>query len=111
LSAVEELAGEGLSAVLADESRGVLIDFWSPWCAPCRTMRPHLQRLAEEHRANWRFVAVNAEADADTASSFGVRALPTIVFYREGREAFRFSGTATISSIAGKLDELADQPG
>lgn len=107
MSEVEQVDGEMLAGVLEAEARGVLVDFWSPWCAPCRTMKPHLARLAVEHAAGWRFVAVNADDDPDTARAFDVRGLPTLVFFRAGEEAHRFAGAATLSSIAGKLEELS----
>ena len=106
MSQIREATDEELKSILATEARNVLIDFWSPWCAPCRTLRPHLRRMAQEYASKWRLVEVNAEAEADTAQTFGVRALPTLVFYRDGKESFRFSGTVTVSAIAEKLNEL-----
>ncbi len=103
---LEELDRAGLEAIIASEARGVLVDFWSPWCAPCRTMRPHLRRMAAERAERWRFVAVNAADQEDAAQAFGVRALPTIVFFKGGAETDRFAGAAAISSIDAKLDEL-----
>ena len=73
-------------------------------------MRPHLARFAEERVGAWRFVAVNAEAQPQTAAEFDVRALPTLIFFRDGVETYRFAGTANLSSIAEKLDELAGEP-
>jgi len=99
-------SADTLETILATESRSVVVDFWSPWCAPCRTLRPHLRRMVEEHAKAWRLVEVNAENEAETAQKFGVRSLPTLVFFREGTESFRFSGAAPVSAIAQKLDEL-----
>ena len=106
MSDIDELEGEALREVLSSESRHVLVDFWSPWCAPCRTMRPHLRRMASEREADWRFVAVNTEAQPEVAQDYQVRALPTLVLYENGVESFRFSGATTIGAIADKLDEL-----
>ena len=108
MSSIEELEGDGLRKLIGDEKRGVFVDFWSPWCAPCRTMKPHLQKLAEQHASDWRFVAVNAQSETATAEDFDVRALPTLILFREGEEAFRFAGATLISSIAEKLEELTD---
>ncbi|MGI9334426.1 MAG: thioredoxin family protein [Gammaproteobacteria bacterium] len=107
MSGIEELEGDALQAVLATESRQVLVDFWSPWCAPCRTMRPHLRRLAEEREVDWRFVAVNAESQPAVAQSFQVRALPTLILFEDGAESFRFSGATTMGAIVDKLNELS----
>lgn len=104
---VDELDGAALHDLLKQEPLGVLVDFWSPWCAPCRALRPHLHRMAEQRAGSWRFVALNTEEHPDAATDFGVRALPTLVLFRGGKELYRFSGSALPSSIDAKLDELA----
>ncbi len=105
--AIEELDHANLKEVLGSELRGVLVDFWSPWCSPCRALRPHLRKLASEREINWRFVAVNTEEHPGAAEDFDVSSLPTVVFLRGGVELFRFSGAALPSTIDAKLDELA----
>lgn len=106
MSAVDELDNGSVHELLLTESRSVLIDFWSPWCAPCRTLRPHLHKLAEERQADWRFVAVNTDMHPSAAEAFGVSALPTLVMFRDGEELSRLSGAVTLSSVVAKLDEL-----
>ncbi|MEM6993324.1 MAG: thioredoxin domain-containing protein [Myxococcota bacterium] len=104
---MSELDGDAVREVLKEEFRGVLIDFWSPWCSPCRSLRPHLHKMAEEREARWRFVAVNTEAHPNVAEEFGVQSLPTIVLFKRGEELFRFAGAALVSSIDEKLEEYA----
>jgi thioredoxin len=106
MSQIEELDGPALLELLGQEGRGVVVDFWSPWCAPCRTLRPHLARLAGEREREWRFVAVNTASHSAAAEDFGVKALPTIAFFRGGQELFRFAGAAALSAIVEKLDEF-----
>jgi thioredoxin len=108
VNGVDELAGTAaVREVLGHEPRGVLVDFWSPWCAPCRALRPHIARLAEERSADWRIVAVNTEEHPAAAEDFGVRGLPTLIFFRDGKELHRLSGGALVSTIAEQLDSLA----
>lgn len=102
---LEELDAASLRDVLETETRGIVVDFWSPWCAPCRALRPHLDRLADE-KAGWRFVAVNTEAHPSAGETFGVSALPTLVWFKGGRELSRLSGGVTLSGVAQKLEEL-----
>ena len=103
---VEELDGASVRAILEREARGVLVDFWSPWCAPCRALRPHLARLAQERSAEWRFVAINTEKHPASVEEFGISSLPTLVWFRKGTEIKRLTGGVTLSSIAAALDEL-----
>ena len=106
MSAVEELDAGSLHELLLTEGRGVLIDFWSPWCGPCRILRPHLHKLAEERDADWRFVAINTDEHPSVATDFGVSALPTLVMCRNGEELSRLSGAVTLASLVETLDEF-----
>lgn len=104
---MEEVDGAALGDVLSQESGGVLVDFWSPWCAPCRTLKPHLKRMAEEREDSWRFVAINAEENPEAVENYSVRGLPTVLLFKGGEELCRFSGRAMPSAIDEKLDEFA----
>ncbi len=103
---MEEVDGPGLATVLAEETRAVLVDCWSPWCAPCRALKPHLAKLAEERTEDWRFVALNTEAHPDAAEEHGVQALPTLLLYRNGEEVRRLAGGVTLGAVVESLDEI-----
>ena len=105
---IEELDGSKLGKLLTDEKQGVVIDFWSPWCAPCRALKPHLDKLAGERRGQWRFVAVNTEEHPEIAERYQVKGLPTVVWYRGGKEVGRIGSGVTVSSVAAKLEELSE---
>ncbi|WP_034271509.1 thioredoxin family protein [Haloechinothrix halophila] len=103
---IEELDTAGLRRVLRDESRAVLVDYWSPWCAPCRTLRPHLEQLADEHRDNARIVAVNVEAETEAAEQFEVASLPTLILFADGEMRRRFTGPTLPSELNQALTAL-----
>ena len=109
MTGIDELDVAAVHDVLRGEVRNVLVDFWSPWCAPCRALRPHLHKLAAERSADWRFVAVNTEAHPTASDEFEVRSLPTLVFFRGGHELSRISGGVTLSSVVATLDEFAER--
>lgn len=104
---MNELDSAALGDMLKQEPGGILVDFWSPWCAPCRTLRPHLHRMAEERSGSWQFVAVNTEEHPEAAADYAVRGLPTLVLFKGGEELYRFSGSAMPAAIDDKLDEYA----
>lgn len=108
---LDELDESGVTEVLGSESRGVVVDFWSPWCAPCRVLKPHLRRLADDNADEWKFVAVNTEAHPRLARQFRVRSLPTLVWFRGAEEISRIEGPMTVSSIAQRLASLGLQKG
>lgn len=104
---VDEVDGAGLDTVLAaEEDRGVLVQFWGPWCAPCRALKPHIAKMADEYADAWRMVSINAEADELVTRRWGVSSVPTIVMLRRGEELHRFAGAAVPSQIAQKLEQL-----
>jgi thioredoxin len=104
VSLIDELDQAALDRVLREESRAVLVDCWSPWCAPCRVLRPHLERLAEEYCDSTRVVAVNVDAQPDAREALDVQALPTLVLFKDGAPVHRFTGPTLPREIATTLD-------
>lgn len=86
------------------ESDALLVDFWGPMCAPCRVLKPHLARLAEEHQDRVRFVAVNAEKETTAAERFDVKGVPTLILFRDGNEVLRLTGPILPSRVAQVLE-------
>ena len=72
----------------------VLVDLWAPWCGPCRTVSPALERLAHKYAGALKVVKVNVDEAPRTAQRFGSRSIPTLVILRDGRELNRTVGAA-----------------
>ncbi len=77
----------------------VVVDFWAPWCAPCRTMAPAFAQAAAELRSRARFAKVNTEQEQTLAGQYGIRSIPTLVLFKNGREADRLSGALDASRL------------
>lgn len=101
---MDEVGLSELNQVLLAESRGVVIDFWGTWCAPCRSLRPHLEQLAQDNADTWRFVAVHVESQADVVDKYGVGSTPTLIFVRGGDELHRIAGAMTPSTVSEALE-------
>jgi thioredoxin 1 len=81
-----------------------LYDFTAKWCGPCRTMKPVLDALAKEYAGKVNLVEIDVDDDQLTAQQFNVRAMPTYVLVRDGREVGRFVGSRPRAFVAGVLD-------
>ena len=88
---------------LHSEAPVVLVDFWAPWCAPCRALTPALEALAAE-RDDMKLVKVNTDEDQSLAASYGVMGLPTVLILRDGRPVGAITQAAPKRSLARQID-------
>jgi thioredoxin 2 len=95
-------------ALVAHSSLPVVVDYWAPWCGPCRMVAPEIQKLAARQAGRWLVVKVNTEALSDLGERFGIRSIPTLAVFGEGRELARTSGARPASEIE-KFVESATQ--
>jgi thioredoxin 1 len=70
----------------------VLVDFWAPWCAPCRIVSPAVEEVAESMGGSLRVCKVNVDENPISAQNYGIRAIPTLILFQEGHEAVRMVG-------------------
>lgn len=98
--------------MLIDESmqRPVLIDFWADWCAPCKTLMPMLEKLANEYGGQFLLAKVNCDEEQRVAAQFGVRSLPTVVLMKEGQPVDGFVGAQSESEVRTLLEKYLPKP-
>ncbi|MEM5427284.1 thioredoxin [Cupriavidus oxalaticus] len=85
----------------------VLVDFWAPWCGPCRTLGPMLERLEAEAGGSWKLVKVNVDENQELAAHFGVRSIPHVVAIADGQAVDQFIGVLPESGLREFLGRLA----
>ncbi|MBU0732495.1 thioredoxin [Patescibacteria group bacterium] len=83
----------------------VLVDFWAPWCGPCQMMGPVIDELAEEYK-DAKIGKLNVDDNGQTAEEYNVMSIPTIIIFKEGKEAQTFSGVTAKEELIKALDEL-----
>ncbi|MGH9239502.1 MAG: thioredoxin [Vicinamibacterales bacterium] len=100
LSAPIEIADSAtFDAAAADSSLPLLVDFWAPWCGPCRMVAPELERVARANSGRYLVVKVNTDVVTDVAARFTIRSIPTLALVYKGREIDRVTGVRPASEI------------
>jgi len=84
-----------------------LVDFWAPWCAPCRMQLPILEQVVAESGQRVRVVKVNVDEAGQTAAQFGVRSIPTLILFKDGKPVAQFVGVQSAAALQAAIDEYA----
>jgi thioredoxin 2 len=93
-------------AFLAGHDVPVIVDFWAGWCGPCRSMAPHFERAATALEPHVRLAKVDVDAAQQVAGRYGIRSIPTLVAFRDGREVARQAGAMDAAQLARWITEI-----
>lgn len=93
-------------AEILNTEKPVLVDFWATWCGPCRAIGPVIEELASEYEGKAFVGKCNVDENEDAPMKYGIRSIPTLLFFKNGELVDRLVGAAPKADIAAKLDAL-----
>lgn len=97
---VRDLTEQALEDELLQSQQPVLIDFWAPWCAPCRAMTPAVEAVAQQYAGTARVFKLNVDDNPNASPRFNIKGIPTLILFKDGKEANRLTGLAGKEQIA-----------
>jgi len=103
MAAITEVTDTNFQAEVLESDVPVLVDFWAPWCGPCRLVAPVLEEIAGE-REDLRIVKLNTDDNQQTAAAYGIMAIPTMLLFRNGAEAKRIQGALPKKRLEAELE-------
>jgi thioredoxin len=96
---IRNLSEAGLDQELLDSQQPILVDFWAPWCGPCRAMSPALEAAAKKLANEAKVFKINVDENPSVSPRFNIRGIPTLILFKNGQEADRLIGLSSKEQI------------
>jgi thioredoxin 1 len=101
---IDEVTDDSFKAEVLESNVPVLVDFWAPWCGPCRAIAPVLEELSGEYEGRARIVKMNVDDHQNTAAGYGVRSIPNLILFKDGQVAGQVVGAVAKAKLAETID-------
>ena len=88
----------------------VLVDFWAPWCGPCRMVSPVVDEISEQYQGKIKVVKINTDENANVANQYGIRSIPTLMIFKGGQRVDMVVGAVPKSTLANTVEKYVDNP-
>ena len=101
---ITEVTDNNFQAEVLEHEKPVLVDFWAPWCGPCRVIAPSLEEIADEQSDSLRIVKLNVDENQQTAAQYGVMSIPTLIVFKNGQAAKTIVGALPKKRLVQELE-------
>ncbi|MCW0484016.1 thioredoxin [Gaoshiqia sediminis] len=101
-----EVTDANFEELVLKSDKPVLVDFWAEWCGPCRMVAPVVEELSHDYDGKLLVTKLDVDSNPDTAVKFGIRNIPTILFFKGGEIVDKHVGAAPKSALAAKVDAI-----
>ncbi len=101
-----EIDDSSFEAEVIQADKPVLVDFWAPWCGPCKAIGPIVEELAETFGEQIKFAKCNVDDSPITPSKFGIRAIPTLIFFKDGNVVNQITGMVARAKLESAINDI-----
>lgn len=102
---VSDITDSNFESEVLNSGQPVLVDFWAVWCAPCLALTPTIEALAEKYHGTARIVKINVDENPGVTNRYGIRGMPTLILFKNGREEERVLGAVSRDALSRMMDK------